>query len=64
MTDIQIINSGSVVGFQPNTEAGRAWINDEVQAEPWMFMGRVLYVDHRQAAALIEAAICDGIIVH
>lgn len=64
MTDIEIINQGSLVGFLPRTNEGANWLNDEVQAEPWQFMGRVLYVDHRMAAPLIEAAIGDGIIIH
>jgi hypothetical protein len=64
MIDIQTIHTGNLVGFQPNTDAGRDWLREEVQAEPWMYMGRVLYVDCRQASTLIEAAICDGIIVN
>ena len=64
MTDIQLRNEGGLVGFVPITDAGRDWLNDEVQAEPWQFLGRVLYVDCRMAAPLIEAAVTDGLIVH
>jgi hypothetical protein len=64
MIDIQTIQNGNLVGFQPNTDAGRDWLREEVQTERWMWLGRVLYVDCRQAPTLIEAAICDGIIIN
>jgi hypothetical protein len=64
MADIQLINEGNLVGFKARTDAGSDWLRDEVHAEPWQFLGSVLYVDHRMASPLIEAAICDGLIIH
>jgi hypothetical protein len=63
MCDIQLIHSGNLVGFQPNTDEGRDWLRYEVQAESWQYLGSVLYVDGRQAGALVEAAFGDGVMV-
>lgn len=63
MADIQLHNEGSLVGFLPLTEEGRTWLREEVQAEAWQFLGGALYVDHRMASPLIEAACDDGLIL-
>jgi hypothetical protein len=64
MIDIQTIHRAGVVGFQPNTEAGRQWIASEVRSERWQHIGRTLWLDQCLAPAVIEAAICDGIIIN
>ena len=64
MADIQIINAGSLVGFVAVTDEAREWINDEVQAEGWQFLGKVLYLDCHTAPAIIDAALRDGLTVH
>lgn len=52
---IEIIDEGSIVCFQPLDAAARAWIDENVWAEPWQWLGGALHVDHRLAGDIIEA---------
>jgi hypothetical protein len=54
MTDVTIINEGTLVGFQLNTKAARDWFAANVGAEGWQWMGTTLWVDHRYAHPLAE----------
>jgi hypothetical protein len=50
--DIRVLDDGTVVGFQPLTESARDWVAKHVAAEPWQWMGEILWVDHRLANML------------
>lgn len=63
MTDIRVRDEGTVVGFQPVTEAGRGWIDDNVVSEGWQWMGDTLWVDNRVAADLLRAVLDAGLAV-
>lgn len=52
--DFLIHNEGSTVGFEPLNEAAQAWLDEHVFAEPWQFLGRTLWVDHRSARSLAD----------
>lgn len=52
MPDVEVIDTGSVIGFWPKTESAEEWFAENVYSEPWQWMGPVLYVDHRCAADL------------
>jgi len=52
--DVDINDQGSIVGFTPRTEAARTWFDENVESEPWQWMGPSLYVDHRPAQGLLE----------
>ena len=47
MKDVQVDNSGSIVGSTPITPAAREWIEEHCQTEPWQWMGETLNVEAR-----------------
>jgi hypothetical protein len=54
MTDVTIINEGSLIGFQLNTLAARQWFEKNVGADGWQWMGTTLWVDRRYAHPLAD----------
>lgn len=54
MTDVVVSNQGTIIQFRPVTDAGREWIDENVQSEGWQWLGAWLSVDWRFAAPLIE----------
>lgn len=54
MADIVIAPNGTLVGFQAKSDAAKEFIDTNVHIEPWQYMGRMFYVDHRPAQSLIE----------
>jgi hypothetical protein len=61
MSDIEVNHQGSLVGFLPKTRVGQLWIEENVQDEPWQWMGRTLWVEHRCAGALVGGMVEDGL---
>jgi hypothetical protein len=61
VSDIEIINDGTMVGLKPVSDAGKQWMENNVQAEGWQYLGSVLYVDQRTAGPIIEGAAADGL---
>ena len=59
--DVIVNFQGSVVGFTPRTDAAREWIEDNVQAEDYQWMGPTLWVDHRYAGPLCDGMAADGL---
>ena len=60
--DFLVMNHGSIVAIRPLTEAALQWLDDNVAAEGWQWLGcgGSLCVDHRYAAPLIEGIEADG----
>jgi hypothetical protein len=54
MTDVTVMNEGSIVAFRINTKEAKEWFKENVQAEGWQWMGSSLCVDPRYAEGLIE----------
>jgi hypothetical protein len=63
LADVSIAKEGSIITFTLNTEAAKDWVEDNVQAESWRWMGRSLCVDYRDGAALREGMEDDGLVV-
>ncbi len=61
--DVIVHNGGSIFQFEPLTEAAKDWIEENVQAESWQFMGSSLCVEHRYAGDLAAGMIADGLVV-
>lgn len=59
--DILIRDEGTIVALSPVTKRGRAWVDDNIQAEPWQWLGGALCVDHRLAQDIIEGMAGDGL---
>lgn len=60
MSDFNIINNGSVVGFLANTDEAQDWIRDNVASEDWQWLGNVLWCDHRAGQELAVVLACEG----
>ena len=54
MTDFHIADHGSIVTIRPVSEAAREWLDENVDAEPWQWLGGALCVDHRFARDLVD----------
>jgi hypothetical protein len=54
MSDIRYQIDGSMIGFCPVTEAGERFI-ENLDAEPWQFLGIMLWLDHRPGLGLLRA---------
>ena len=63
MPDVIVDSYGSVVGLSPMTQAAREWIEENVAAESWQWLGGVLNVESRYAADLVAGMQDDGLIV-
>lgn len=61
--DVQVDDCGAIFLFTPHTKRGRRWIEQNVEYEPWQWMGPRLAIDHRMAYALVCVMIKDGLIV-
>lgn len=59
--DVRVDADGSLVLFTPLTDAGRAWIDEHTETEPWQWLGPALCVEHRYAADLVHGMRNDGL---
>ena len=60
-SDVIVENHGSLFVIQPLTAAGREWIEENVQSEPYQWLGGGLCVEHRFAAGLVNGMIDAGL---
>lgn len=58
--DVAVENHGSIFLFRPQTEAGREWIDANVQDDATWF-GGALVVEHGYAFNLTDGMISDGL---
>lgn len=61
--DVLCQHSGSLVIFEPQNEEARAWIDENVETEPWQWMGLCLVVDWLYAGDLYEGLWDAGFVV-
>ena len=60
--DIVVVGDGTLVLFQPLTDAGHLFLLKEVHTEPWQWMGaHLLAVDHGPAKALFNELASSGL---
>ncbi len=57
--DIQLIDEGSTITFMPHTDAGRAFLRNEMASERRYWRGEVFCVDRHLAETLAAAAVAD-----
>ncbi len=61
--DIATTNEGNIVTVRPTSPRGKAWLDENVEAAPWQWLGDVLCVDHALAGDLIAGMRADGLTV-
>ncbi len=59
--DFELRDAGSIAQIAPLTDAAREWLDDNVEAEAWQYMGPVLCIDSRYAMAIVEGFVADGL---
>lgn len=59
--DIFIRDEGTIIVLSPATKRGQAWMDDNIQAESWQWMGGGLCVDHRMAQDIIDGMTIGGL---
>ena len=59
---MRINNEGSVVQFIPENQVEIDWINDQVYADDFQWIGTTLVVDHHMAQDLIWAITDAGFV--
>ena len=62
MSDINIVNHGSILIFVPTSDAGREWVADHIASDAMRWAGGVV-VEPRYAAAIVDGAMNDGLMV-
>lgn len=63
MSDVRIINDGTLVGLHPISDEAAQWVDDNVHSESWQWLGRILWVDHRMALPVIEGMADAGLVL-
>lgn len=61
--DIRLDNFGSIIGITPLTQAGRDWIDENVQSEGWQWLGGTLNIEPRMAVAVVTGMEADGLAI-
>ncbi len=59
--DVTVHDGGTIFMFELNTEAARAWVQENVSLEAWQWMGDAFVVEHRYAGGLAEGMIEHGL---
>lgn len=62
-SDIRFDSYQTIVRIVGLTRAGKNWLDENVQAEPWSRIGDSIIADHRPARAIYEGAFNDGLTV-
>src|ERR1700677_2636013 len=61
MADILAQNEGSIVLLIPNSNEGKAWIEENLQLESWQWHGGGAVVEWRYAPDMVHGMIDDGL---
>lgn len=61
MSDLRILDHGTVVQFWPVSERGREWLSTQLVTEPWQWLGNTVSVEHRYALDIAQGAVSDGL---
>jgi hypothetical protein len=60
MCDFHISDHGSIITIRPVSEAAHQWLDENVDAEPWQWLGGALCVDPRCARDLVAEIAATG----
>ena len=61
--DVRIEEHGTVTTLQPCTLCGRSWIDANVEAEGWQWIGSRLAVEPRHVPDLVQGMLDDDLAV-
>lgn len=61
--DIRIENCGSIMLFNPLTTVGKEWMDENVEADGYQWLGNKLAVEPRYARDLAQGMLDNGLTV-
>lgn len=61
MSDLRIESHGSVALLFAESEAGQAWLDENVQVESWQMYAGGIACEPRMLLPLVEGAVEDGL---
>lgn len=61
MSDVRVESDSSMVLITPVSYVGRQWIDENIQAEGWQWLGGSLAVDKRYAEPIVNGMLNDGL---
>jgi len=61
VSDFQVVNSGSVVVFTPQTPQAKQWVADHLPLESWQWLGQSFVIDQRYAFDILDGIVNDGL---
>jgi len=61
MADVQVDNQGTIVAITPLSDAAREWLDENVKAESWQWVGDTLGVEPRYAGPILEGMQAAGL---
>ena len=59
--DFTVNDQGSVILLSPQSKLAHAWLNRNIQAEPWQWLNGGLAIDHRMAGDILQAIEDEGL---
>lgn len=62
-SDIEMNDMGSIAYLMAHTDAGEAWLRDNLQSEPWQWSRSAIAVEPRMAHDILESAADAGLAV-
>ncbi|HLY45994.1 MAG TPA: hypothetical protein VKQ73_10480 [Stellaceae bacterium] len=60
MSDFQIADHGTIITIQPLNAAAGDWLDENIVAEPWQWLGGALCAEHRFAGDLLDEIAAAG----
>jgi hypothetical protein len=62
--DFTVSGDGSVYLLNPNTEAARQWVSENLpDVQSWQYMGTAIAIEHRYIVNIVEGIKGDGLVV-
>jgi hypothetical protein len=61
--DLTFRDYGTILVLTSNTPVGSDWIDSNIEAEDYSYIGGGIACDHRPARAIIDGAVRDGLTV-
>jgi hypothetical protein len=60
-SDFELRNEGTIFLLRPISEAGNAWLSENVHAEDYQYFGGALAVEHRYIDDIVAGIAADGL---
>uniref|UniRef100_A0A6M3LKC5 Uncharacterized protein n=1 Tax=viral metagenome TaxID=1070528 RepID=A0A6M3LKC5_9ZZZZ len=60
MSDVKVLNHGTIFTIQPLSEQAEDWINTNVEIPDHMRMGNILCIDHHYIETIVNAMVTEG----